>query len=74
MATMLAAQATGLKRLRCDELPVPEMEPGMTLVKTRLASLCGSDLHIVYMGWTQFLLEEGDVSSSPWDATATSTY
>ena len=54
MATMLAAQAIGLKRLRCDELPIPEMEPGMTLVKTRLASLCGSDLHIVYMGWNAY--------------------
>ncbi len=54
MTTMLAAQATGLKQLRCDELPIPEMEPGMTLVKTRLASLCGSDLHIVYMGWNAY--------------------
>ncbi len=54
MATMLAAQAIGLKQLRCDELPIPEMEPGMTLVKTRLASLCGSDLHIVYMGWNAY--------------------
>ncbi len=54
MATMLAAQAIGLKQLRCDELPIPDMEPGMTLVKTRLASLCGSDLHIVYMGWNAY--------------------
>ena len=54
MATMLAAQAIGLKQLRCDELPIPAMEPGMTLVKTRLASLCGSDLHIVYMGWNAY--------------------
>ena len=54
MTTMLAAQATGLKQIHCDELPIPEMEPGMTLVKTRLASLCGSDLHIVYMGWNAY--------------------
>ncbi len=61
MTTMLAAQAIGLKRLRCDELPIPDMEPGMTLVKTRLASLCGSDLHIVYMGWNayEFPLPQG---------------
>ena len=51
MPTMPAAIATALKQIRCDEVPVPEPTPGMVLVKTRLASICGSDLHIVYMGW-----------------------
>ena len=51
MPTMPAAIATELKQIRCDEVPVPEPAPGLVLVKTRLASICGSDLHIVYMGW-----------------------
>ncbi|MCI0440009.1 MAG: zinc-binding dehydrogenase [Chloroflexi bacterium] len=54
MSTMLAAQATALKRLRCDEIPIPDPEPGKALVRTQLASICGSDLHIVYMGWNVY--------------------
>ena len=54
MPTMPAAIATGLKHIRCDEVPVPEPTPNMVLVKTRLASICGSDLHIVYMGWNAY--------------------
>ena len=61
MPTMPAALATGLRQIRCDEIPVPEPTPGMVLVKTRLASICGSDLHIVYMGWNahEFPLPHG---------------
>ena len=61
MSMMPAALATGLKRIRCDEIPVPEPEPGLVLVRTNLASICGSDLHIVYMGWNvyEFPLEHG---------------
>lgn len=54
MSTMLAAQATSLTKIRCDEIPTPDPAPGMVLVKTRLASICGSDLHIVYMGWNAY--------------------
>ena len=54
MSTMLAAQATSLTNIRCDEIPTPDPVPGMVLVKTRLASICGSDLHIVYMGWNAY--------------------
>ena len=61
MPTMPAALATGLRQIRCDEIPVPEPTPGMVLVRTRLASICGSDLHIVYMGWNahEFPLPHG---------------
>jgi L-iditol 2-dehydrogenase len=61
MATMPAALATALKQIRCDEIPVPKPTPGKVLVKTRLASVCGSDLHIVYMGWNvhEFPLPHG---------------
>ena len=51
---MPAALATDLKRIRCDAIPVPGVEPGKALVRTRLASICGSDLHIVYMGWNVY--------------------
>ena len=61
MTMMPAALATALTEIQCDEIPVPEMGPGKVLVKTSLASLCGSDLHIVYMGWNayEFPLEHG---------------
>ena len=61
MPTMPAALATGLRQISCDEILVPEPTPGMVLVKTRLASICGSDLHIVYMGWNahEFPLPHG---------------
>ena len=51
MPTMPAAIATALKEVRCDEIAAPEPAPGLVLVRTELASICGSDLHIVYMGW-----------------------
>ena len=61
MSTMQAALAIGLKQIRCDEIPRPEPEPGKVLVRTTLASICGSDLHIVYMGWNahEFPLPHG---------------
>ncbi len=54
MATMPAALATGLTKIQCDEIPIPDMEPGKVLVKSKLSSICGSDLHIVYMGWNAY--------------------
>ncbi len=61
MTTLPAARATELKKFQCDEIPIPESVPGKVLVKTKLASICGSDLHIVYMGWNvhEFPLEHG---------------
>ena len=49
MPSMPAALATALTQIHCEEVPIPDLTPGNVLVKTRLASLCGSDLHIVYM-------------------------
>ena len=51
MPTMPAAIATAQKRVVCQEVPIPEPTPGKVLVKSKLASICGSDLHIVYLGW-----------------------
>ena len=61
MPKMPAAIATNLKEWRCDEIDVPYMEEGKVLVKTNISSICGSDLHIVYMGWnvTEFPLPHG---------------
>ena len=61
MSEMPAAQAIGLGKWNCDSIPIPEMESGKVLVKTSLASICGSDLHIVHMGWNvqDFPLEHG---------------
>ena len=61
MATMPAALATGLRQIRCNHIPTPDPEPGKVLVRTKLASICGSDLHIVYMGWNvhEFPLPHG---------------
>jgi L-iditol 2-dehydrogenase len=34
----------------CDEVPVPPVADGEVLVRTAYASICGSDLHVVYGG------------------------
>ncbi|MBM3944058.1 MAG: zinc-binding dehydrogenase [SAR202 cluster bacterium] len=59
--TMPAAQATALKKIRCEEIATPKPERGKVLLQTKLASICGSDLHIVYMGWNahEFPLAHG---------------
>lgn len=51
MTKMLAAVATAIGQIHCEEINIPNPTPGKVLVHTRLASICGSDLHIVYMGW-----------------------
>ena len=43
--TMLAAVLHGIKDLRVDERPVPELEPGKVLVRVRRGGICGSDVH-----------------------------
>jgi len=46
---MKAAQVVEKGRIECIEAPVPEPGPGEVLVRTACASLCGSDLHYVYL-------------------------
>jgi L-idonate 5-dehydrogenase len=43
--TMLAAVLHGIKDLRVDERPVPDLEPGKALVRVRRGGICGSDVH-----------------------------
>ncbi|MDD9994307.1 MAG: zinc-binding dehydrogenase [Dehalococcoidia bacterium] len=51
---MLAARARGVRDIRCEEIDAPVPESGKVLVETRLASICGSDLHVVFMGYTGY--------------------
>ena len=51
---MRAAHAIKLKTVICKEVPVPQSEANTVLVKTKLASICGSDLHVVNMGYTSY--------------------
>ena len=46
---MRAALLRAPGAIECIEAPTPEPAPGQVLVKTVCASLCGSDLHYVFM-------------------------
>ena len=48
---MRAAIAVELGVVRCDEVEIPRPKNGEVLVRTRAASICGSDLHMVNTGW-----------------------
>ncbi len=48
--SMLAAVLHGVKDLRVDERPVPELEPGKALVRVRRGGICGSDVHYFEAG------------------------
>lgn len=50
MATMRTAQLFGVDDMRFVESPMPEPRPGEVLVRTHMASICGSDLHVVCHG------------------------
>ena len=47
---MRAGQMHGVNDMRCVETPIPAIETGQILVKTSMASICGSDLHVVCHG------------------------
>lgn len=38
-------------RIEVDEFPIPEISDGELLVRMSLASICGSDLHVLYHGF-----------------------
>ncbi len=48
---MRAAIAVEKGVVRCDEVEIPVPAAGEVLVRTRAASICGSDLHMVNTGW-----------------------
>jgi L-iditol 2-dehydrogenase len=61
MPTMPAAVVTALREVRCEAAAIPDPEPGKVLLRSKLGSICGTDLHIVYMGWNvyEYPLEPG---------------
>ena len=52
--TMRAALLVEAGRLVCEEVPVRPPKDGELLVETQGASICGSDLHVVFMGLSIF--------------------
>lgn len=40
----------GINDMRCVEAPIPSIENDRILIKTEMASICGSDLHVVCHG------------------------
>ena len=48
---MRAAVAVEKGVVRCEEVEIPHPSAGEVLVRTRAASICGSDLHMVNTGW-----------------------
>ena len=55
---MKACVATGEKRrIECKDIPTPSIEPGMLLLKTKYAPICGSDLE--YLDGSLALIRQG---------------
>ena len=50
MEDMKAARFVEVGRMEFERVPVPELAAGELLVRTEMASICGSDLHVVYHG------------------------
>jgi len=46
---MKAARWIGVGRVVCEDAPVPSVADGEILVRTAYASICGSDLHVVFL-------------------------
>lgn len=50
MEKMRAARVVGLGEMVCEQADVRPPEEGELVVRTELAAICGSDLHLVFMG------------------------
>jgi L-iditol 2-dehydrogenase len=50
-SSMRAARIVGRGHLACDEAPVPAPVEGAVLVRTLVASICGSDFHVVDLAY-----------------------
>lgn len=51
---MRAAVFAGPGRIECREVPDPVPGPGQLLVRTHRASICGSDVHVVFDGFSRY--------------------
>lgn len=54
MDKMRAARMVEPGRMVCEQMDVRPPDEGELLVKTHKASICGSDLHVIYMGLSFF--------------------
>lgn len=52
MRKMRTARYLEKGRIACEQAAVPALSGGEVLVRTELAAICGSDLHVVYDGMT----------------------
>jgi len=50
-STMTAAVLHGAKEIKIEPQPLPELKPGMVLLRARRAGICGSDLHYFEHGY-----------------------
>lgn len=50
---MRAAVLTAPGHVEVDDFPIPDLETGEVLVQMTRASICGSDLHVVYDGFAR---------------------
>jgi threonine dehydrogenase-like Zn-dependent dehydrogenase len=50
MQKMKAARLVAAGKIVCEQATAPEPKDGEVLVKSELAAICGSDLHVVYAG------------------------
>ena len=50
MEMMRAARMVEVGRMECEEIEIPPLLDGQVMLKSEMASICGSDLHIVMMG------------------------
>jgi len=47
---MRATRMVDVGRMVCEEIEIPSISDGQVLVESEMASICGSDLHVVMMG------------------------
>ena len=50
MGKMRATRMIDVGRMVCEEIEIPALADGQVLIKSEMASICGSDLHVVMMG------------------------
>lgn len=47
---MLVAVYEGVKSIRFEERPIPKAEPGEVVVKIKYCGICGTDMHLYFIG------------------------
>ena len=50
MEKMRATRMVEVGRMECEEIEIPRLVDGQVMVRSEMASICGSDLHVVMMG------------------------